>query len=144
MTIANRIHDYIAHKAVAWDTVPHLHVPAERLAKAIVLKYAGGYMVAVIPGDTRLDVPRLAHAFGRHLALANERELARLFPDCVPGAVPPIAMLYGVPTFWATSLGDAPDIYFEGGDQHTLLHVFGMEFSELMRGAGALPPRTYH
>ena len=144
MTIADRVQDYISQNAVAWDTVPHLHVPAERVAKAIVLKHAGGFVAAVIPGDAELDVPRLARALGRDLSLASRSELARLFPDCLPGAVPPIATVYGVPTLWATSLGDAPDIYFEGGDQHTLIHVFGMDFSELMRAAGALPLRTYH
>ena len=145
MTIADRMQDYIAQNAVAWDTLPRLvHVPAERVAKAIALKDAGGYVVAVIPGTAQLDVPRLRQALGRDLALADDRDLARLFPDCLPGAVPPLATVYGVPTLWATSLGDAPDIYFEGGDQHTLVHMFGMEFRELMRTARALPPRTYH
>lgn len=156
MTIADRVQYHIAENALAWDTLPHppsascremarlAHVPAERVAQAVVLKHATGYLAAVIPGDAELDVPRLARALGRDLTLASESELARLFPDCLPGAVPAIATAYGVPTLWATSLGDAPDIYFEGGDQHTLIHMFGMEFSELMRTAGALPPRTFH
>jgi Ala-tRNA(Pro) deacylase len=156
MSIANRVQDYIADSSVAWDPVAHrpgascleaarlAHVPAERVAKAVVLKDAAGYVVAVIPGDAHLDMARLRQALGRDLELAPESEAARLFPDCALGAVPPFGSAYGIPTFWATSLGEAPDIYFEAGDKRTLVHMFGMEFGELMRAARALPPRTYH
>jgi len=156
MSIAYRVQDYIAENGTAWDPViehggatclevAHLaHVPAERVAKAVVLKDALGYVVAVIPGDARLDVPRLGRALGRGLELAGEDELARLFPDCAFGAVPPLGAAYGLPTLWATNLGNEPDVYFEGGDKHTLVHMFGIEFGELMRTARPLPPRTYH
>lgn len=156
MSIAYRVQDYMAENAAAWDPVAQrggassveiarrAHVPTERVAKAIVLKDASGYVVAVIPGNKHLDVPLLARALGRDLRLASEGELARLFPDCVLGAVPPLALAYGVPTLWATSLGEAPDVYFEGGDKHTLVHMVGVDFGELMRPARALPPRTFH
>ena len=156
MTVACRIQDYIAASGFAWDPLVHspgascresarlAHVPAERVAKAIVLKDATGYLVAVIPGSAHLDLERLGRALGRRLELAAEGELARLFPDCARGAVPPLGSAYGVPTLWATILGQAPDIYFEGGDKRTLVHMFGIEFGERMRVARALPPRTYH
>lgn len=156
MSIAYRVQDYIAESGAAWDTLPHrggatclemarrAHVPAERVAKGVVLKDALGYFVAVIPGNTHLDLPRLAQALGRNLGLASEREVSRLFPDCVLGAVPPLGAAYGVPMLWAPALADAPDVYFEGGDKHTLVHMFGVEFGELMRRADALPTRTFH
>ena len=156
MSIAYRVQDYMAENGAAWDPVAQrggassleiarrAHLPVEQVAKAIVLKDVLGYVVAVIPGDTHLDVPLLAGALGRDLRLAREDELARLFPDCVLGAVPPLALAYGVPTLWATTLGEAPDVYFEGGDKHTLVHMFGADFAELMRPAPALPPRTFH
>ena len=156
MSIAYRVQDYIAEHGAAWDPVPHrggpscletarlAHVPAGRVAKAIVLKDANGYLVAVIPGNAHLDLPLLGRALGRSLALAAEHELPRLFPDCVLGAVPPLGAAYGVPTLWATGLGEASDVYFEGGDKHTFVHMFGFEFGELMHGASALPPRTFH
>lgn len=156
MTIAYRVQDYLADNGAAWDPVVQhggascaeiayrAHVPAARVAKAVVLKDALGYVVAVIPGDAYLDVPRLGRALGRNLELAGEDELSRLFTDCAFGAVPPLGAAYGLPTLWATNLGNEPDVYFEGGDKHTLVHMFGIEFGELMRTARPLPPRTYH
>lgn len=156
MSIAYRVQDYIADKGLAWDPVSHrpgascretarlAHVPSERVAKAVVLKDADGYVAAVIPGNAHLDLARLGRELGRNLELADETELLRLFPDCQLGAVPPFGAAYGVPTFWATTLSDEPDVYFEGGDRHTLVHMFGVEFGELMRSANALPARAYH
>ena len=156
MSIAYRVQDYIAENGLAWDPVAQLggascaemarlaHVPAERVAKAIVLKDALGYVVAVIPGNAHLDVSRLGRTLGRRLALAPETELSRLFPDCAPGAVPPLGSAYGLPTLWAPGLGQVSDVYFEGGDKHTLVHMFGFDFGELMHAASALPARTFH
>ena len=156
MTIAYRVQDYIADNGLGWDPVVEhggascaeiayrAHVPVARVAKAVVLKDMLGYVVAVIPGDAHLDLARLKRALGRDLELAAERELSRLFPDCAFGAVPPLGAAYDLPTFWATSLGNEPDVYFEGGDKHTLVHMFGIDFGELMRSARPLPPRTFH
>lgn len=156
MSIAYRVQDYIAENGAFWDPVPHrrsatcleaariAHVPCEQVAKAILLKDTLGYVLAVIPASAHLDVLRLGQALGRSLGLAPESELARLFPDCAPGAVPPLGQAYGVPTLWATSLGETGDVYFEGGDKRTLVHMAGVYFGELMRPARALPSRTYH
>ena len=40
-------------------------------------------------------------------------------------------------------LGDGADVYFEGGDKRTLVHMPGVTSGELMRRSRALPPRTY-
>jgi len=156
MSIAYRVQDYIAENGLAWDPLPHrasatcreaarvAHVPPGQVAKAVVLKDELGFVLAVIPADAHLDMAPLGEALGRDLHLATESELARLFPDCVPGAVPPVGAAYGVATLWATRLGDAHDIYFEGGDKQTLVHMLGADFAELMRKVRALPARTFH
>ncbi len=156
MSIAYRVQDYIAERKLVWDPVPHgksdscldaallAEVPPENVAKAVVLKDKDGYVLTVIPASTHLDLPRLREALGRNLRPAPEDELRRLFPDCVPGAVPPLGAPYGVRTFWQASLGDAHDVYFEGGDHRTLVHMFGADFGELMRSARALPKQVLH
>jgi Ala-tRNA(Pro) deacylase len=156
MSIAYRVQDYLAENGAFWDAVPHresatcreaarvAHVAPAQVAKAIVLKDSLGYLVAVIPGDAHLELAPLACALGRDLHLADESELARLFPDCAAGAVPPLGTAYGVPTLWATRLADAADVYFEGGDHRTLVHMLGVDFGELMRKVRALPARSFH
>jgi Ala-tRNA(Pro) deacylase len=94
-----------------------------------------GYLMAVIPANHRLDLEEMGEYFADEMALASERNLEKLFPDCAPGAIPPVGDAYGIRTFWDTHLGDCRDVYFEGGDHRTLVHVNGADFATLMRGA---------
>lgn len=150
MSIAYRLQDYIAEQALPWDPVPHrpshssmesaqlARVPPDRVAKAVLLEDAHGYLLAVIAAHRRLDLPAVSDALKRDLRLASEPELRERFSDCVPGAVPPVGAAYGIPTVWDRSLGDKADVYFEGGDHRTLVHMNGLDFSELMRSADAV------
>ena len=74
---------------------------------------------------------------GKRLGLASEDEVAKLFEDCDRGAVPPIGAAYGVPVVIEEGLVNAPEVYFEGGDHATLVHVSGEAFRKLMKQARA-------
>jgi Ala-tRNA(Pro) deacylase len=157
MSIACRLYEYIAGRKLVWDPVSHqtssssleaahlAHVPPDRLAKAVVLrKSQGGCLMAVIPANHRLDVDDLGEALGDDLSLVGEHTLNELFVDCRPGAVPPLGTVYGVSTFWDERLATKPDVYFEGGDHQTLVHMTGTEFDALMRRAATRLPPSCH
>jgi Ala-tRNA(Pro) deacylase len=57
-----------------------------------------------------------------------------LFKDCEVGAVPPVAMAYGLATYLDESLASQPDIYFEAGDHEALIHMRTEQFLSLMEG----------
>jgi len=151
MTIATRLQQYIADRKLAWDPVPHpsssscmesahgAHVPPDRLAKAVVLKGHGGYVMAVLPASHHLDVADLGEALGEDLSLASESLLGNLFADCRAGAIPPVGEAYGIRTYWDEGLGRRADVWFEGGDHETLVHMNGADFGKLMGAAAALP-----
>ena len=156
MSIAYKLQDYIADRHLAWDPVTHqqsgtcleaaqlAHIPPDRIAKAVVLKGHSGYLMAVIPANHHLDVNELGDALADELTLVPEGTLTRLFEDCLPGAVPPVGAAYGICTLWDESLGSRSDVYFEGGDHETLVHMSGPEFESLMRkGAARLPARCH-
>jgi Ala-tRNA(Pro) deacylase len=65
--------------------------PAHKVAKTIVLEDRGGYVLAVVPGDERLDLHKLRDLLGatKALRLATEGEMADFFPSFEVGAVPP-------------------------------------------------------
>ncbi len=71
----------------------------------------------------------------RPLGLASEDEVASLFDDCDVGAVPPLGEAYDVPVVIDESFADDADVYFEGGDHRTLVHVSGSGFRDLTSGA---------
>lgn len=147
MTVAPRLQQYIAGHEIAWEPVEHrtsacgmdsahrAHVPPGEVAKAVLLEDSYGYVIAVIPADRRLDVGKIGAALDRDLALADETEVSYLFPDCAPGAVPPLGEAYGMTTVWDASLAEKPHVYFEGGDHRTLVRVSGKAFASLMSAA---------
>ena len=147
MTIANRLKDYIDGRGISYDTVAHhrtstsrqsaiaAHVPGSMMAKSVVVHHELGYALAVVPSTHRIELGTLQDVMDRRLGLASEDEVVSLFGDCDTGAIPPIGAAYDVPVIVDDSLGGAADIYFEGGDHRTLVHVSGKDFRNLTMGA---------
>jgi len=147
MTIARKLRDYIDGQGITYDTVAHhrtattsqsaraARVPGSRLAKSVVVHHEMGYVLAVVPSTHRIELSTLQDVVDRRLGLASEEEVSSLFADCDIGAVPPIGSAYDVPVILDESLGDASDVYFEGGDHKTLVHVSGPKFRSLMKDA---------
>jgi Ala-tRNA(Pro) deacylase len=147
MAIALTLQQYLAEHRVEYDVLPHTptlssmrtaqasHVSGKCLAKAVVLKGEAGYLLAVLPASYHLRLDDLAERLGRQVELATEQEIEALFRDCARGAVPPIGAAYGVDVIVEDSIAKQPDIYFEGGDHTTLVHMTGAQFARLMAGA---------
>lgn len=111
------------------------HVPAERLAKAVVLTDGGHYLMVVLPGDRHVHVETLSRKLGRGLVIADEQRIASVFKDCEVGAIPPIGPAYGIDTILDDSLVGQPEIYFEAGDHEELIKVDGERFLSLLKAA---------
>ncbi|GLS34584.1 aminoacyl-tRNA deacylase [Mesorhizobium tianshanense] len=147
MTIANRLKDYIDGKGIPYDTVAHhrtsttrqsaiaAHVPGSLMAKSVVVHHELGYALAVVPSTHRIELGALQDIMDKRIGLASEDEVVSLFGDCDIGAIPPIGAAYDVPVILDESLGNADDIYFEGGDHRTLVHVSGKAFRDLTMDA---------
>jgi Ala-tRNA(Pro) deacylase len=105
------------------------------VAKPVVIHHEDGYILAVVPSTHRVELDALRDILGRRPSLATAAEIARLFDDCEFGAVPPIGAAYGVPVLVDQSLDSFEDLYFEGGDHRTLVHVGGDTFQALTKDA---------
>ena len=147
MTMADTVKKRLAEQGIDYEVVTHsetgasmetaaaAHVSGEKMAKAVVLKDAEGYLVAVMPATYRLGTGELYDLLGRHLEMAGEDELPGLFGDCDLGAVPPVADAYGIETVCDEGLAKLDDVYFEGGDHTSLVRVSGEDFMKLMGDA---------
>jgi Ala-tRNA(Pro) deacylase len=144
MSIAARVQTCLSDAGVQYDIIEHprtsnsthtaeaAHVPGARLAKSVVLEDGDRYLMAVVPATHSVDIGALYRRFGREIGLAAEAEIAKLFADCEPGAVPPLGPVYGLETILDEEFVDAEDVYFEGGDHRALVHVTGGDFLKLM------------
>jgi len=120
------------HTEASMQTAEMAHVPGDQLAKAVMLNDAQGSLMAVIPSDFHLDLADLNQRLKRKLVFSEEDDLPPLFPDCEPGAIPPLGPAYNIATVWDTKLGEEETVYFEGGDHQTLVKLSGRAFHELM------------
>jgi Ala-tRNA(Pro) deacylase len=123
------------YAATSLDVASKAHVPANKLVKAIVLEDEGGYVIAVCPASSKLQLGTLYHQINRRLHLADEYELADLIGDCVLGAVPPLGELYGADVVMDDALLNEDDVYIEAGDHEELLHLDADNFQRLMHHA---------
>jgi Ala-tRNA(Pro) deacylase len=74
----------------ALETAEAEKMPAHEFAKSVVYRGDAGFGIAVVAADQFVDLVKLARLLGlSYLRLANEAELAELFPDCELGAMPP-------------------------------------------------------
>jgi Ala-tRNA(Pro) deacylase len=147
MSAAPELTRYLASRGVAYDLVPHhrtmssmrtaqeCHIPADCLAKAVVLLDDDGYFLAVLPASHHLHFADLENQGHWPVRMATEEEIERLFPDCAMGAVPPVAAAYGLKAVVDEAITEVPDVYFEGGDHATLVHMSGPAFDRLMTEA---------
>ena len=142
MTVSPTLQKYL-DQSVTYDLIPHAptmsstrtaeacHVPGEALAKAVVLRRDGGYMMAVLPASRHLHLSALKSQLGHTVDLASEDEIARLFEDCERGAIPPLGECYGLDVIIDDSIDARREIYLEGGDNATLIRMDGEQFARL-------------
>ena len=143
MAIALTLERYLDTKHVKYDVIAHAptnssmqtaqacHIPGDRLAKAVLLRDEVGYALAVLPASHHIRLSELRRQFGDDVDLATEGEIADLFEDCVRGAIPAVGECYGLDTVVDDSMDEQPEVYFEGGDHATLVHMSHAQFAGL-------------
>jgi len=127
----------VAHprSATTRETAAAAEVPADHVAKAVILRDDAGFVMAVIPGSNWIRLHKLQQALNRPLRLALEAEAEGLFSDCRPGAVPCLGPAYGIETVIDEEIDALANVYFEAGDHELLVRVSGEDFRKLLRGA---------
>jgi Ala-tRNA(Pro) deacylase len=146
MAIALTLQRYLDQN-VTYGVIPHeptrssmrtaetCHISADCLAKGIVLRHGGGYVLAVLPASHHIRLPDLKLQLGLDVDLASESEIAALFRDCADGAVPPVGNCYGLDVIVDDSIEEQPEVYLEGADHATLVCMGHAQFAQLTADA---------
>jgi Ala-tRNA(Pro) deacylase len=147
MSIAPKLRNYLAAEGIQYAEIPHVftmssnrtaeacHIPGDRLAKGVVLRRNGDYLLAVVPASHHLRLSDLRAELGDHVVMANEAEINRLFGDCAHGAIPAVGQCYGLNMIVDDSMEAQPEIYIEAGDHETLLQFTRAQFGRLTANA---------
>jgi Ala-tRNA(Pro) deacylase len=114
------------------DTAARADIHGDLLVKTVVLEDDAGMLLAILPSTRSVHIGHLAKALDLPLRLADERDLAGVFPDCSAGAIPPLGAAYGLRTILDDTVEAQEEVYFEAGDHEHLIHMTGAQFASLV------------
>jgi Ala-tRNA(Pro) deacylase len=127
---------YLEREGVPFEVVEHERtesaaaearaagLPADDVAKTVVLRDDSGYRLAVIPASCRLDLRKVREVLGEThgLRFVTEAEMATDFGAFEVGALPPFAPMVEAVELMDESLLDHDRILCSGGDhEHGVL-----------------------
>ncbi len=146
MPLLKRLQSYLDANRVPYEVVSHpkaytahdiaqsLDVPGHLVAKVVVVKADGYFVMTVLPSTWRVDIKRLRDTLdARDVRLATEAEIANLFPDCQVGAMPPFGNLYGIEVYVDQLLTEDESIVFEAGSYVGAMKLRYKDFAALVR-----------
>ncbi|MDE3739359.1 aminoacyl-tRNA deacylase [Metapseudomonas resinovorans] len=120
------------HSATSLESARVANIPAERLAKTVILDdRQGHFLMAVVPASRHLDMGKVRKD-AKIWQLTHEADLSRLFKDCELGAVPALGEFYGMNMLVDPQLTRQRDIYLEAGDHQNLVHMRMDEYLKLV------------
>ena len=146
MPLLKRLQSYLDTNKIPYEVVSHpkvytahdvaqsLDVPGNLVAKVVMVKADGYFVMTVLPSTWRVDLKRLRDVLdAREVRLATEAEIANLFPDCQVGAMPPFGNLYGVEVYVDQLLTEDESIVFEAGTYIGAMKLRYKDFVALVR-----------
>jgi len=112
------------------------HVPCRELAKVVILKVDGAFVMAVLPASRKVSLDKVRAGLGAgEVALATVGEFASLFPECEIGAMPPFGNLFSLPVYVDFELEKDEAIFFNAGNHQQTVRLRYKDFKELVKPA---------
>lgn len=134
------IGQYLSEQGIAFETHEHPpaytaqdvaaeeHVSGNMTAKPVLVWTGAEYVMCVLPASYKLDMGKVADVLEvKKVRLADEAELAKVFPDLEVGAEPPFGNLYEVQTLVDEHLAADEEIVFQAG---THRHAIRMKYAD--------------
>jgi Ala-tRNA(Pro) deacylase len=110
------------------------HEPGKYVAKPVIVKADGKYLMCVLSACYKIDVAALKSQLGaKSVALAEEKEIGALFDDCELGAAPPFGNLYDLQTIMDKALEKDDHITFQAGTHERAIRMGMEEYRKLVQ-----------
>ena len=138
--------DYLTRNNVQYEVIEHApafsahevavvsHVPDKDLAKTLIVNADGKFCMVIIPADHRMDDHLLHDVLkAKHVHLASEEDLKKIFPDCEVGAMPPFGNLYALPVYADKALTADDEIVFNACSHTKSIRLKMNDFIRLVK-----------
>jgi len=145
MSVSRRLDEYLKQNHVVYHHARHAqaftaqgvaaaeHISGKEVAKTIVFKVDGQFVLVVLPALWKVNLNALRDQLpSRNVELASEKEIARLFPDCRVGAMAPFGNLYDLPVYVDKTLTEDSEIVFNAGTHEDTIRMKYEDFEKLV------------
>jgi Ala-tRNA(Pro) deacylase len=140
-----RVTEYLDKSAIPYEVTEHPptftaqqmaaveHEPGKFVAKPVIVKVDGKYMMCVLSANNKIDLAALKSQLGAEsIELADEKEIGKIFDDCELGAEPPFGNLYDLPTIMDKALVDDDHILFQAGTHKEAIQMSMADYRKLV------------
>jgi Ala-tRNA(Pro) deacylase len=109
------------------------HEPGQYVAKPVIVKADGKYVMCVLSACYKIDMRALKKQLGaKKVSLAEEKDMEKLFDDCDLGAEPPFGNLYDLPTIIDKALEKDDHITFQAGSHEKAVRMSMADYMKLV------------
>lgn len=140
-----RVIELLDKSSVSYEVTEHLpaftaqqmaaveHESGKYVAKPVIVKADGEYMMCVLSASYKIDLGALKSQLGaKSVELAQEKEIGKIFDDCELGAEPPFGNLYDLPTIMDKSLEKDDHITFQAGTHEKAIRMSMDDYRKLV------------
>ena len=141
-----RVIEFLDKAAVSYDVTGHVptftaqqmaaaeHEPGKYVAKPVIVKADGKYMMCVLAACYKIDLGALKKQLGaKHIELALEKEIGEIFDDCALGAGPPFGNLYDMPVIMDKAMEKDDHIIFQAGTHDQSVRMSMDDYRRLVK-----------
>ena len=144
--ISERVKSFLDEKKVRYAVIQHspaytaqeiaatAHIPGREMAKTVIVEIDEIPAMVVLPASSRVSLDDVCRVVGSEdVRLAHEKQMAKLFPDCETGAMPPLGNLYKLDVYVHPALAKNEMIAFNAGSHVSLVRMTYADFEQLVR-----------
>lgn len=131
-----RVVEFLDDSAISYEVTEHPpafsaqqmaaaeHESGKYVAKPVIIKADGKYMMCVLSASYKIDLGALKSQIGaKSVELAEEKEIGKIFDDCELGAEPPFGNLYDLPTIMDKAMEEDEHIMFQAGSHEKAIRM---------------------
>jgi Ala-tRNA(Pro) deacylase len=147
MSVAPEVEKLLAGEGVEWEVIKHptaytaaeeaaaSHISGYEWAKTVIfLTKEDEAIMAVLPASYHVNTQALEGLVGSGaLRLAEESEFSGLYPNCEPGAMPPLGVLYNQKVYVDERLAEDEKIVFNAGNHTEAVRMRYADFERLVK-----------
>ena len=109
------------------------HEPGRYVAKSVIAKADGKYVMCVLSASHNVDLRALKSQLGaKKVEMAEEEEIGKIFGFCELGAQPPFGNLYDLPTVMDKALEKDDHIMFQAGTHEKAIKMSMDDYRKLV------------